>query len=66
MALVLSNVFNRELTLTHGDNEPTVSVGLCVFFGGVYKRLSRWEHRDEAFLEEPHACFSEAFTSRRR
>lgn len=38
------------------QDEPTAlhSVGLCFFFGIVCERLSRWDSRSKASLEEPH------------
>lgn len=51
---------DTEQIIAQGENEPAAfdSVGLCVFFGCAYKRLSRWDSRDEAFLDEPHALIS--------
>lgn len=52
---------NTEQILAQGEEDKLTaldSVGLCVFFGSVYKRLSRWDSGVEAFLEEPHALCS--------
>lgn len=56
---------NTEQILAQGEDDSTAlhPVGLCVLFDSVYKRLSRWDSGEEAFLEEPHAlCLSKALT----
>lgn len=58
MALV--KFLETEQILAQGEDRHTAlnSVGLCVFLGSVYKRLSRWDGGDEACLGEPHALCS--------
>ncbi len=59
--MTLVKYSNTEQIPAQGEDEPTAlrSVGLCVLFDSVYKRLSRWDSRNEAFLEGPHAlCLS--------